>query len=83
MILNLLYNKSWVEVISPAFALICQYLSSTVRDLASSFSLHGERISRGQHHLHEVNNPWKQLLGVRRLNWVKLSAAEKLTQAEG
>jgi hypothetical protein len=34
MILILLCNRLWLGDISPAFALICQYLSSTVRDLA-------------------------------------------------
>jgi len=34
MILSFLCNRLWLGDISPAFALICQYLSSTVRDLA-------------------------------------------------
>ena len=34
MILILPCNRPWVEGISPSFAVICQYLSSTVRDLA-------------------------------------------------
>lgn len=41
MILSLLCKRPWLEGISPAFALICQYLSSTVRDLRLPFSLHG------------------------------------------
>ena len=33
MILILPCNGQWLEGISPSFAVICQYLSSTVRDL--------------------------------------------------
>jgi hypothetical protein len=56
MNLVLLCNRPWLGIISPAFALICQYLSSTVRDLAPSiFSLRRREI-RGLPHLHERNN---------------------------
>jgi len=72
-----------VGVISPAFALICQYLSSTVRDLTHSTFSPRRREIRGLPHLHERNNLWKQLLRWRRLKRTSLSDAEKLTQAEG
>ena len=56
MILILPCNGQWVEGISPAFALICQYLSSTVRDLArSNLSLRRREI-RGLSHLHDGKN---------------------------
>ncbi len=58
---GLLYNRPWLGGISPAFALIGQYLSSTVQDLApSSFSPRSSEI-RGLRHVHERNNLWKQL----------------------
>ena len=36
MTISLLGNRPCLGVVSPAFALICQYLSSAVRDLAPS-----------------------------------------------
>ena len=56
MIFILLCNRPWLEDISPAFALICQYLSSTVRDLAPSIFSPRRREIRGLPHLHERNN---------------------------
>jgi hypothetical protein len=56
MNLVLLCNRPWLVVISPAFALICQYLSSTVRDLTHSTCSPRRREIRGLHHLHERNN---------------------------
>ena len=57
MIVSLLCDRPWLGGRSPSFAVICQYLSSTVRDLASStFSLRRREI-RGLAHLRERNNP--------------------------
>jgi hypothetical protein len=56
MNLVLLCNRPWLGVISPASALICQYLSSTVRDLSPSIFSPRRREIRGLHHLHEWNN---------------------------
>ena len=47
MNLVLLCNGPWLGVIPPAFALICQYLSSTVRDLTPSISSPRRREIRG------------------------------------
>jgi len=61
MTLSLLCNRPWLGGISHAFALIGQYLSSTVQDLApSSFSPQSSEI-RGLRHRHKRNNLWKQL----------------------
>jgi hypothetical protein len=47
MIISLLCNRLWLGGRSPAFALICQYLASTVRDLAhSTFSPRRRKIWR-------------------------------------
>jgi len=54
MILSLLCNRPWLESISPAFALVCQYLSSTVRGrLSPTFSSPRRREILGLLHLHE------------------------------
>jgi hypothetical protein len=82
MILSLLCKRPWLEGISPAFALICQYLSSTVRDLTLSIFSPRRREILGLHHLQEKNNLWKQLFRWRRLKRISLSDTEKLTQAE-
>lgn len=82
MILSLLCNRPWLESISPAFALICQYLSSTVRDLALSIFSPRRWEILGLHHLQEKNNLWKQLFRWRRLKRISLSDTEKLTQAK-
>jgi hypothetical protein len=58
---GLLCNRPWLGGISHAFALICQYLSSTVQDLASSSFSPRSSEMRGLHHLLERNNLWKQL----------------------
>ena len=67
MNLSLLCDRHWVEAVSPVFAVICQYLSSTVRDLAPFTFSPWRREILGIRHLHEGNNLWKQLLSVRRL----------------
>jgi len=79
---GLLCIRPWLGVISPAFALICQYLSSTVQDLAPSIFSPRRREILGLHHLQEKNNLWKQLFRWRRLKRINLSDTEKLTQAE-
>ena len=57
MIDSLLCNRHWLDGRSPSFALICQYLSSTVRDLAPfTFSPRRMEIRGGLPHLHERNN---------------------------
>ena len=56
MIISLLCNNQWLGGRSTAFALICQYLSSTVRDLVPSIFLSTEGGMRGLPHLHERNN---------------------------
>jgi len=84
MNLGLLCNRPWLGVISPAIALVCQYLSSTVRGrLSPTFSSPRRREILGLPPLRKKNNLWKQLFRERRLNPISLSDAEKLTQAEG
>lgn len=87
MIIILPCNRQCLGTISPAFALICQYLSSTVQDLAhSTFSPRRsteEEDLEGFLHLHERNNLRKQLFSVRRPNRVTLLDAAEWTQGDG
>ena len=59
-ILGLLGNRSWSRDVAPAFALICQYLSSTVQVLLASTCSQQRRSVRGEHHLQEINVQQKQ-----------------------
>ena len=82
MNISLPCNRPSLGVSSPAFALICHYLSSTVLDLTLSIFSPRRREILGLHHLQEKNNLWKQLFRWRRLKGISLSDTEKLTQAE-
>jgi len=77
-------DRSLLGCIAPAFAPICQYLSSTVLGLApSTFSSQELANNWKPRHVHERNNPWKQILDLRGLERISLSDDEKVIQAEG
>jgi hypothetical protein len=59
VMIMLLGNQYWVRIVSPSLVAICQYLSSTVRDLGPFiFPMEGKG-QTGSANL-ERNNMWKQ-----------------------
>ena len=71
MIVRLLCNRHGPGVLPPAFALICQYLSSAIRDLAPFiFFLHGGR--KYVNHQQGGSTMLKQLKGQKGFTLIEL-----------
>ncbi len=62
MTLILLANRPCSDGVPPSFAVICQYSSFTVQDLALSIVSPRSREILGLRHLYEKSNLWKQVL---------------------
>jgi hypothetical protein len=72
MIIFLLCNSPWLEDTNPSFARICQYLSSTVPDLARSIFNYEKRDVWKLCSLRDGSNLSKHALSVKELKGISL-----------